>query len=195
MKRKQYYLEILKSFSNNKLLTNKEKDKLYVSITKDIYKLFGEKSGKFAENVCREEIESCGYKLKTKDLKVENLPGHIKKDFYRPDGLIEELNVYVESKNYMFYSTGTANEKLPGFLIKLQYYDKPCVLILSGLHEMRSFDECNIIYGSYNEEEEYKNEFLYPVITKLKRQKKLYVTGLSSLKETLEEIKNDKNNS
>lgn len=192
MNRKQYYSNLLSEFQSKKNLTTKQKKELYQFHTKNISTLFNEGSGVFAESLCKEEIKSCGYNLIKKGILVENLPEHIKKENYIPDGLIEELDLYIESKNYMFYSTGTANEKLPGFLIKLQYYDKPCLLIFSGQHEVRQFDECNIILGSYNEEPEFENEFLYPIILKFKKQKKLYVCGFSNLKQTLDKIKLDR---
>ncbi len=195
MKRKDFYIKMMEHFSNKDNPSTKEKNNFYKQNAKQIEKLFDEKSGVFAENLCREEIESGGFNVTSKGIKIESLPKFLRKQEYKPDGLIEQLDMYIECKNYMFYSSGTANEKLPGFLIKLQHYDKPCLLILCGQHELRTFAECNIIRGCYNEEEEFKDEFLYPVITKLKKQKKLYVCGFLDLKNTLKEIKDDKDNS
>ena len=45
-------------------------------------------------------------------------------------------DLYIESKCFGFGSEGTAHEKLPGFLDKARLYNKPVLLILSGIFEV-----------------------------------------------------------
>lgn len=175
---------------SNPTLSCKEKKKKNDENSKLISEKLGIKSGDFGEELCKETIKLIFPKYSPQK-KIENLPNFVKKQHYNTDGYIPELDMYTECKNYMFYSTGTANEKLWGWFPKLQYYDKPCILIFCGEHELLSFDECSSIMGIYKNKEEYKQHIYYDMIRKFVEEKKLYVTTISDLTKLLEELKND----
>jgi len=190
MKTIEIYDKMKKDRLSNPSLSNKERAKKNKDNAKLIMEEFGIKSGKFAEVLCKETISSIFPKY-TKGKRIKNLPSSVIKQYFDTDGYIPELDLYIECKNYMFYSSGTANEKLWGWFPKLQHYDKPCILVFSGEHELLSFDECSSIMGIYKNKEEYKQHIYYNVIRKLVEEKKLYVTTISDLTELLEELKND----
>ena len=175
---------------DNPNLSTKEREKKNKENAKLIMESFGIKSGKFAESLCRETIEAIFPKY-TKGKRIDNLPPTVIKQYFDADGYIPELDMYIECKNYQFYSSGTANEKLWGWFPKLQHYDKSCILVLSGEHELLSFDECSSIVGIYKNKEEYKEHIYYDMIRKFVDEKKLYVTTISDLTKLLEELKND----
>lgn len=192
MERYILYQEIRDKYLNlseSRKIKPRERESLYNSCTDKMFRLFGEKPGMFAENICKDVFRDNGLVLETRgpNLKIENIPKHLKKKHYLADGYLPEFDAYTESKMYNFFSSGTANEKLFGFLGKVQHYDKPCILILSGMHELRSFDECDTIMGCYNGEDNYKRHIFYDSITKLKDEGRLYVTTLSGLPNFLQD--------
>jgi len=190
MKTIKIYDKMRKYRLSNPNLSTKEKVEKNSENAKLIEEQLGIKSGKFGENLCKETIKSVFPKY-SKGNKIKNLPATVIKQYYSTDGYIPELDMYIESKNYMFYSSGTANEKLWGWFPKLQNYDKPCILIFSGEHELLSFDECRAIMGIYEDKKQYKDHIYYSMIRKFVEQKKLYVTTISDLTKLLEELKND----
>jgi DNA adenine methylase Dam len=168
------YNRMKKDRLDNPSLTTKEKEKKNKENAKLIMESFGIKSGKFAESLCRETIKTIFPKY-TKGKRIENLPPTVVKQYFDADGYIPELDMYIECKNYQFYSSGTANEKLWGWFPKLQHYDKPCILVFSGEHELLSFDECSSIMGIYKNKEKYKQHIYYDTIRRFVEEKKLYV--------------------
>lgn len=190
MKTIEIYSQMKEYRLSNPSISTKEKEKKNKENAKLIMEKFGIKSGKFAEALCKEVIKTIFPKY-TKGKRIKNLPSTVIKQYFDADGYIPELDMYIECKNYQFYSSGTANEKLWGWFAKLQYYDKPCILVLSGEHELLSFDECSSIMGIYKNKEEYKQHIYYDMIRKFVEEERLYVTTISDLSKLLEELKND----
>ena len=147
------------------------------------------KSGKFAELLIREVATSTGFEV-TDGPKIKAKSKMTKKDYFKPDGYIEELDIYLESKNYQFFSTGTANEKLYGFLAKASLYNKPVALVFVGQHEKRMHDECKSIWEIYHNNSEFDNHVFAPAIKKLRDEGKLFVTTVLELPKFLNEMKN-----
>lgn len=119
------------------------------SAEKLIAEEFKEKSGKFAENCIREVLSTnviCNGKQRV--IKRNSLDKHTKT--YQADGYIPKLDCYLESKNYLFLSQGTASEKLPNFLIKLEEYDKPALIILGGEHELLNDDPSHKLWKAFH---------------------------------------------
>jgi hypothetical protein len=148
------------------------------------------KSGPFAEKLMEEVITSSGFSFK----KSESIaPNSIltSKNSFKPDGYIEEFDVYLESKNYWFHSSGTANEKLYGFLAKVPHYDKPVILVLQGEHEKRLHDECRSIWEIYHDNPEFDEHIFSSPIKKLRDEGKLLLTTILELSDFLKEMQND----
>ena len=113
------------------------------------------------------------------------------KESFIPDGYIKELDVYLESKNFQFFSTGTANEKLYGFLAKVPHYDKPVILVFSGEHEKRLHDECRSIWEIYHDNPDFDEHIFSLPIKKLRDEGKLLLTTIVELSDFLKEMQND----
>lgn len=109
------------------------------------YMKMGLKSGKFCENAIA-EAAGPSFVAHGPSVKINRSNGR----FFSADGWIPELGCYVESKNYSFYSNGTASEKLPNFLVKLEEYDKPALIIFGGEHELLSDDPARYIWDAYH---------------------------------------------
>ena len=114
------------------------------------------KSGAFGELIIKEIFEESDIKFESAGKKTKiNLPqimeadeyAFLNKNYYTADGYLPEYDLYLESKMYAFNTSGTANEKLPGFLDKVVDYDKPVVLILGGEFEKGTYDEAKYILG------------------------------------------------
>ena len=148
------------------------------------------KSGPFAEILIKEVVESSGFTFKKASGIVPESKMTGKTEF-KPDGFIEELDVYLESKNYWFHSTGTANEKLYGFLAKVPHYDKPVILVFTGEHEKRMHDECNSIWEIYHNNPDFDQHIFAGPIKQLRDEGKLLLTDILSLQKFLKEMKND----
>ena len=148
------------------------------------------KSGPFAETLIKEVVESSGFSFKKANgiVPKSKLTGKTK---FKPDGFIEELDVYLESKNYWFHSTGTANEKLYGLLAKIPHYDKPVILVFAGEHEKRMHDECNSIWEIYHNNPDFDQHIFAGPIKQLRDKGKLLLTDILSLEKFLKEMKND----
>jgi len=156
----------------------KEKKELSEKFTSDMITESGHKSGKFAELCLQESTSDVKLTFKKADKIIPDCQTTKKKHF-RPDGYIEELDMYVESKMYTFWATGTANEKLWGFLSKLNYYDKPCILVFAGEHECLKHDECNSIWQIYHNNSAFDDHVYAEAVKKVRNSGKLHLTKLS----------------
>jgi hypothetical protein len=156
-------------------------------------KSLGSKPGMFAEVCMKEAVELSGLTFSES--------GPVRVDFYettqkqrfQPDGYIPELGCYLESKNYSFGSSGTANEKLFGFLFKLSMYDKPCILVFAGEHELKMHDECKLIWSVFHDDPIYKGVTFSRDILEMRDAKKLFLANLSTLSADISRIKRQLN--
>lgn len=117
---------------------------------KEIDKAFpGLKSGKFAER-CVSEVFGNQIKTNGKCRIIERKSSTKRTSTYQADGFIPSLNAYVEVKNYLFGSSGTAGEKLPNFLLKAEEYDKKVLIIFCGEHELLNDDPSYKIWTAFH---------------------------------------------
>jgi hypothetical protein len=156
--------------------------------------ILGYKPGGFAEACLREAVELSGLTFRDPGTILKNkLPETTKKRYLLPDGYIPELDCYLESKNYSFGSQGTANEKLFGFLFKLSMYDKPCILVFAGEHELKLHDECKLIWSVFHDDPIYKGVTFSRDILEMRDAKKLFLANLSTLSADIPRIKRQLN--
>lgn len=168
------------------------KGKVYKFIEDKILTETGMKSGPFGESLLREIVEGAGLTFDEGDhLSIKPNSKLTKKKCFKPDGYVEELDVYLESKNYQFFSTGTANEKLYGFLAKVPHYDKPVILVFAGEHEKRMHDECNSIWEIYHNNPDFDQHIFAGPIKQLRDEGKLLLTNILSLEKFLKGMTND----
>lgn len=109
------------------------------------YLNLGLKSGKFCENAIA-EVVGHSFFSRGPQVRIQKKTG----SYYTADGFIQDLGCYVESKNFSFYSSGTASEKLVHFLIKLEDYDKPTLLIFGGEHELLNTGPDKLIWDAFH---------------------------------------------
>ncbi len=168
------------------------KSKVHKEIEKRILAETGMKSGAFAESLIEEIVSGAGFEFDSGDhLRISPNSKLTKKQYFSPDGYIKELDVYLESKNYQFFSNGTANEKLYGFLAKVPHYDKPVILVFAGEHENRMHDECNSIWEIYNDNPDFDDHIFAGPIKQLRDQGKLLLTSVLGLENFIKEMAND----
>lgn len=110
----------------------------------------GLKSGKFAEKCVSEVLEDHKIKTKGKDRIIERKSSSRKTSTYQADGFIPSLDIYVEVKNYLFGSSGTAGEKLPNFLLKAEEYDKKVLIVFCGEHDLLKDDPSSKIWTAFH---------------------------------------------
>ena len=111
-----------------------------------------EKSGKFCEKVIEEIAAKCGLVYKT-DCEVPRQGLLTKKGRtkqYRPDGYLEELGLYIESKNFAFGSSGTASEKLLYAISKAARSDKKVVIVFGGRHDLLDTEVDEEIWNAWH---------------------------------------------
>jgi hypothetical protein len=151
----------------------------------------GLKSGPFAESLLEEVVRQAGFKFDSgSHLNIYPNSKLTKKEFFSPDGYIEEIDMFLESKNYQFFSSGTANEKLYGFLAKVPHYTKPVILVFCGEHEKRLHDECNSIWEIYHDNPVFDDHIFAGPIKKLRDEGQLLLTNIMELDNFLKEIAN-----
>ncbi len=120
-----------------------------------------EKPGVFIENVIREICQHKQLNFKKQSINIQdNLQTVWNQKTFQVDGFIfnnpKYPDLYLESKCQSFsekkHPGGTAHEKLPGFLDKARLYDKPVLLILSGILEVwgQSFSSSVLLSLSQN---------------------------------------------
>jgi len=143
------------------------------------YMKMGLKPGAFSENAIAEalggDFVSVGAAVKI---------SRSNKRSFRADGWIPRLGIYVESKNYSFYSSGTASEKLPNFLVKLEEYDAPALIIFGGEHELLSDDPARYIWDAYHRGSSQSRAI--NALVEVVRPKIRDIIGLSELKSWME---------
>ena len=166
------------------------KSKVYKEIENKILTETGLKSGAFGESLLREVVKKAGFIFeKGEHLNIKSNSKLTKKQYFKPDGYVKELDVYLESKNYQFFSNGTANEKLYGFLAKVPHYDKPVILVFVGEHEKRMHDECNLIWEIYHDNPDFEQHIFGKPIKHLRDEGKLLLTTILGLENFLKEMK------
>lgn len=106
---------------------------------------FGLKGGQFGQRIIQELLEE-DFENSTKVCRIRRK----NQKYYDTDGHIPSLGVHIESKYMTFYSAGTAPEKLPYWLCKLEEYDKPAVLVLGGMHETFTDEPSQLIWSAYH---------------------------------------------
>jgi len=127
------------------------------TMSNELKKLGLDKAGSFAESCITEvcQSKSLDYELRA----LVRIAGTQLSTFYGKDKFITDGHVinhkvygdfYIESKMYAFNTSGTANEKLAGFLDKAKHYDKPVLLILGGEFELTTYFESNCIMAAAN---------------------------------------------
>ena len=111
--------------------------------------VWGQKPGNFAESMIAEMM---GGELsrESSDCRIPNGLG----SFYIADGWIPRIGCYLESKYQAFWTSGTAHEKLPMFLIKAAGYDREVVLVLGGEHESGRDPTSRMLWKAYHHPEQ-----------------------------------------
>ena len=142
------------------------------------------KPGEFAELCVKEIFRSKSIEL-NKNCIVENTT-------YEADEHIKNLNMYVEVKNYSFYSCGTANEKLPGFFFKLEEYNKPALIIFCGEFELLTDKFSSKIWNAYHSPDKTKRFVATAAIVNSIRNKIINIVKLSELPDWIENNAGDK---
>lgn len=152
------------------------------------------KAGSFAENcifdICDDKLLS--YKQRS-IIRIKNpqLRKFFNKDKFITDGIIFNHQIfedfYIESKMHAFNTSGTANEKLAGFLDKAKHYDKMVLLILGGEFELDTCFESNCILSAAHlkTDEDYdfsvNQTYIGKITDELIKNNKLRVCRLSNL--------------
>jgi len=111
----------------------------------EIKDVSGKKPGGWAEIAIAEAIGD-RYHRRRKECTVKRANG---REFWL-DGYIEDLDCYVESKNFSFFSSGTASEKLYSVFVKFEEYDKQTLLVFCGEHERLSDDASKVIWDAFH---------------------------------------------
>ena len=156
-------------------------------------KSLGFKPGTFAEACMKEAVELSGLTFSNSGPVRVDFHETTQKQRFHPDGYIPELGCYLESKNYSFGTSGTANEKLFGFLFKLSMYDKPCILVFAGEHELKIHDECKLIWSVFHNDPIYRGVTFSRDILEMRDAKKLFLANLSTLSTDIPRIKRQLN--
>lgn len=148
------------------------------------YLQLGLKSGKFCEDTIS-EVAGPTYITKGEEVRISRKCG--KK--YLADGWFQDLGCYVESKNFSFYSSGTASEKLPNFLIKLEEYDKPALIIFGGEHELLNTGPDQLIWDAFHKGA--SSSRAMNALVNVVRHNIRDIIGLSSLPQWLQEARQE----
>lgn len=155
---------------------------------KEIKDYFNMKSGKFAEEIVKELLSSRVNFIPNIEIKRNN--PRTRPKVYRADGIIKEINSYVEVKNFNFYSSGTANEKLTSMFLKFEDYDKPTLIILCGEYELLNDLYSHDIYYAYHNNSKCSTRLMTIIINESKINKKIFdIIKLSELNELISNLK------
>jgi hypothetical protein len=103
------------------------------------------KPGRFAEDVVSETLGE-GIERGGRSCRMDQGDGR----YYLSDGWVPSLGIHVESKFQAFWSTGSASEKLPMFLIKAAGYDHPVLLVLGGDLELLRDRTSAMVWKAYH---------------------------------------------
>lgn len=148
------------------------------------YLSLGLKSGKFCENAIA-EVAGSDFVGLGPQVRIPRSNGR----YFTADGFLPDLGCYIESKNYSFYSTGTASEKLPNFLVKLEEYDKPALIIFGGEHELLNDEPSRLIWDAFHNGS--SSSGVINAMVNFIRPKIRDIIGLSELRGWLEEARRE----